>query len=451
MKNYTVKEWESLGHGKGRGEIPPSLVEQLAAQQSQSKVFPGKVFQDLRGELRAKGVVGILSAPDCSLEILPKIVELEYGDSDGEIRKKNGKIRKRLVDMLSVALGMKLETGMAAQIDWQRDTLLEILIQIFRIKLSEAVRRGIPRRYVHCEDDLRALRGSLNTVRQFTRHAANPAHLACRFDELSDDIALNRVMKATVVNLRNISRNSENLRHLRELEFVYADITHVPTAALAWDEVVIDRTNRAWRELFEMARLFLGRRYQTISSGEETGTSMLFRMNVLFEEFIGQIVKRVMADSDYEIETQGGDRHCLKTRDGNGGGVFKTRPDILIRKRGKRKVVLVIDTKWKRISGFPGDQNHNVSQGDVYQLMAYAQVYKASSVMLLYPHHNELDGKGGIHSSFFIDGVKKPILNFASVDVAVKSKKTQSRLHKMILDALRGAGNASTESDARPA
>ena len=54
----------------------------------------------------------------------------------------------------------------------------------------------MPRRYVGHEDDLSALRGRLDVKRQFTVLAASPQRLACRFDELSTDIALNRIMKA---------------------------------------------------------------------------------------------------------------------------------------------------------------------------------------------------------------------------------------------------------------
>ena len=36
------------------------------------------------------------------------------------------------------------------------------------------------------------------------------------------------------------------------------------------------------------------------------------------------------------------------------------------------------------------DPKQGVSQGDVYQLMAYSQLYDCPNVMLLYPHHGEL-------------------------------------------------------------
>ena len=72
--------------------------------------------------------------------------------------------------MLAVALDLRIETGRITELDWQRETLLEIFIRVFCDKLTEAVRRGMPRRYLGHEDDLSALRGTLDVPRQFTRH-----------------------------------------------------------------------------------------------------------------------------------------------------------------------------------------------------------------------------------------------------------------------------------------
>ena len=293
-------------------------------------------------------------------------------------------------------------------------TLLEILIRIFCSKLTDAVRRGMPRRYIVQEDDLSALRGTLNLPRQFTRHAANPSRLACKFDELSEDIALNRIMKATVAHLFRMSRSPSNQQRLRELAFVYADIAEVAVSAQKWDEVVIDRTNRAWQELFGMAQLFLRSRYQTTSAGAGRGTALLFEMNTLFEEYVGRLITRALARTEYRVSLQGGRLFCLTSLDDE-RAVFQTKPDILIWRAGQ--VVHVIDTKWKRISSRIDDRKQGVSQGDVYQMMAYAQLYCAPRLTLLYPHHPGLGATELVQARHRITG-QTTTLEIASIDVA---------------------------------
>ncbi|MQX38634.1 McrC family protein, partial [Roseospira navarrensis] len=101
---------------------------------------------------------------------------------------------------------------------------------------------------------------------------------------LSADIALNRIMKATVIRLAGIARSQANRRRLQDLAFAYTDIAQVPVTALRWDQVVLDRTNNRWADLLKLAKLLLSDQFQTTTSGLGTGYSLLFDMNVLFEE-----------------------------------------------------------------------------------------------------------------------------------------------------------------------
>lgn len=426
MPAYTLREWEKLPHGDGNGCIPEHFAERLASI-AKSSAFAGTggggVLEERRHELRARGVVGVLATKGCSLEILPKI---DVDRKDGEVLQ-NAAIRKRLVHMLAVALDLKIEAGQVTELDWQRETLLEILIRIFSNKLTDAVRRGMPRRYIEREDDLAALRGTLDLPRQFTRHAANPSRLACKFDDLSENIALNQIIKATVEQLLRMSRNVSNQRRLRELAFVYADIADVSVPALKWDEVVIDRTNRAWQELFGMSQLFLRNRYQTTSSGSGQGTALLFEMNVLFEEYIGRLITRAFVGTEYRVALQGGRLFCLTSVEDE-RSIFQTKPDVLIRRAGK--AVHVIDTKWKRISPRIDDRKQGVSQSDVYQMMAYAHLYKTPRLTLLYPHHAGLTEKEGVQAKFQISG-QETIIETASVDVA-RGDNMIARLRSMI-------------------
>ncbi|MBC2802393.1 McrC family protein [Rhizobium ruizarguesonis] len=436
MTAFTVLEYRSLPRGDGFGCIPDRMADRLTAI-AKTSIFAGRgengVLEDRRRDLRARGVVGVIAADDCSLEILPKI---DVPAVDGSIEERSA-IRKRLVHMLAVAWDMKIESGRVSELDWQQETLLEILIRIFCDKLTEAVRRGIPRRYINHEDDLSALRGTLDVSRQFTRHAVNPSRLACRFDELSTDIALNRIMKATLVHLSRLSRSTFNLQRLRELGFVYADISTIAVPALQWDEVVINRTNRGWQDLVKIARMFLRNQFQTTSAGANQGTALLFEMNTLFEEYVGRLVIRAMAGTSYRVTLQGGREYCLTAQD-NGRQIFQTKPDILIHRGGE--VVQVIDTKWKRISSRIDDAKQGVSQSDVYQMMAYAHLYKAPRLALLYPHHTGLPAGDGVQGQFWISG-QQTTLETVSIDVAFGTDDDiVARLKKMVVPAIGADG-----------
>lgn len=382
MIRRTIREWERIGYGFGDAEIPEAHADRVGAV-ARASAFSGRggegVLEHGRNGLRARGVVGVIATPGCQLEILPKI------EGARESKVSDATLRGRLIHMLSVAYDLPIEAGAMTQLGWQRETILELLIRLFCEKLTNAVRQGMPRYYLEQEDDLPTLRGRLDVIRQFATFPVSPQKLACRFDALSQDIALNQVMRAVITKLSRLTAALDNQRALRELKFLYADVADVPPSALRWDLIVLDRTSRRWRDLLSLARLFLADRHQQTSAGSIDGYSLLFEMNVLFEKYVERLLTRILAGSGFRVSSQGGHRDCLFEDD---VGRFRTRPDLIIR-RGD-EIALIIDTKWKRMSPRIHDPKQGVSQADVYQLMAYGRLYDCSKVMLLYPHHGEL-------------------------------------------------------------
>lgn len=381
MSHHTIREWGELKLGDNgftrdqAGALHAAACAHPLAHRDATNIL---VYRHDR--IVARQMVGMVAARGCSLEILPK-VDPDAPDESAAT------VRSRLVQMLDVALGLDLDSGNAAAMHRQNSTLLEILIRQFAYKLLAEVRRGLPRLYQPCEEDLPALRGRLDVVRQFTRNAVRPDRLACRYDRLDADTPLMRIMASAVVFLGKHARAADTRRTLGELRHVLVDIPFVPANRLDWKGVRIDRTNRRWASLFRLARLLLDREWQTTHHRERAaeGLTLLFAMNDLFESYIAAMLRRAMAGSDIEVVAQGGLRHCLGPWVADEdciGTTFQTKPDIILR-RGNR-VLTIVDTKWKTLAE-PFEGKGGVSQGDVYQLMAYARLYRCDDLLLLYP------------------------------------------------------------------
>ncbi len=428
MIRRTIREWERISYGSNDAEIPETQADRLAAV-ARASVFSGRggesVLEHGRKGLRARGVVGVIATPDCQLEILPKI------EGGGETEVSDATLRARLIHMLAVTYDLPIEAGTMTQLGWQRETVLELLIRLFGTKLTDAVRQGMPRHYLEHEDDLPALRGRLDVTRQFSALAVSPQKLACRFDALSPDMALNHVIRATISKLSRLTAAPDNQRALRELSFVYADVADVPPIALRWDRIVLDRTNRRWRDILSLARLFLSDRHQQTSAGTIDGHALLFEMNVLFEKYVERILLRALAGTGFHVSSQGGHRDCLYEDD---IGRFRTRPDIIIRQGAQ--IALIIDTKWKRMTPRVEDPKQGVSQADVYQLMAYGRLYDCPKVMLLYPHHGDLppDPIRRLYSIAATAADEKMIV--ATLDLAGTQRDHKDALRQLVLDCL---------------
>ena len=339
--------------------------------------------------LKAGQVVGVLTVPGTSVEILPKI-----GDEG------DGTVRRALTRMLAVAWGLPVAESEPAMLATQREDLLEVLVRLFADRLLVAVRRGLPHRYRPQEEDLQYLRGKLDITRQLARHAVRPDRLACRFDELSVDTPLNRVLKAAVTRLASIARSDSTLRRLAELiarfEFV-AD-----SADPIGEPVSLDRTNTAFHRLYRLARLFLARDWQSTTAGANVGFALLFPMNDLFEEFVGRTLRVALAPRFVGLQHTG---HYALERERE--RLFALRPDIVVDDD------IVIDTKWKQLKA--DESTLGVVQADVYQMLAYARAYDARRLVLLYPFHPDLTG-AGILRRWKVAGTDT-LFDVASVDV----------------------------------
>ena len=378
-----IREYGELPIGdRGDCSIPEAEAVQLLTLAERAarrlKLSRTAVLARTSQGLQAGQVVGILATSRTTLEILPKI--------DGA----DGAVRAALVRMLAVAWELPVADGELTALDTQRHDLLELLIGLFAGRLLAAVRRGLPHRYMAQEEDLKLLRGRLDITRQMTHLAVRPDRLACRFDELSPDTPLNRVLKAAVLRLIQLTRSPANARKLAELAARFEPVHG--TADPLREPVRLDRTNTAFHDLHRLARLFLAGEWQSTAEGRAAGFALLFPMNVLFEAFIGKSLQRTLASRrSVTVHLQDRRHHALIDADGR-TRLFNLKPDAVIESPPDRPIVL--DTKWKHLAS--GERALSVAQSDVYQMLAYARACGAARLVLLYPWDPEMGEAEGV-------------------------------------------------------
>jgi 5-methylcytosine-specific restriction enzyme subunit McrC len=249
-------------------------------------------------------------------------------------------------------------------------------------------------------------------------------------------------MKACVLFLSRYARHSETQRRLAELRLVFAEVQDVPRALLPWEKVRFDRSNRHWSSLYSIAKLFLHREWQaTHRAGKERGvegTALLFSMNDLFETYVAVLLKRAIEPLGFEVIVQGGRRYCLEELDDNNlprRALFQTRPDVIV--RSSKKDVLILDTKWKRLVSEEVDVKRGISEPDVYQLMAYAQLYNCPRLLLLYPHHRQFAVESGIVARHRVQSRDRNVhLTVATIELSATKAEIVNALRKVVTSQL---------------
>lgn len=189
-----------------------------------------------------------------------------------------------------------------------------------------------------------------------------------------------------------------------------------------------DRTNRHLQPLLVLAKLILGNRNPDLgrsADGDRDTYSLVWDMNVLFEEYVGRLALEVLEPMGFEVALQEASTYLaqeLMTR----RNAFLLKPDILVRLG--REPWIVADTKWKRLDAHRA--NLGVSEADVYQVLAYAHRFKTDRAVLLYPHHPAV-GLPGIQKEFLIQstGPRHVRLRVVTLDLARLDEVPEQLVH----------------------
>lgn len=336
-----------------------------------------------RSRVRPAQYVGAVVVAGRTIELLPKIERTE-----GECELPT--VRQNLLKMLLVAYDLDGATPGQAALEHSNDGWLDILMRLFVRALADQLRRGLIRRYRADADDLPTVRGRLQIEEQLRRNLVHRERSACEFDEFDEDHALNQLFRVAIRRMLRVASNAVTQQALRELLPAFEGVSDVEPTGDWLASVTLDRTSERFGLSLGMARLFLQGTTTGLYAGERNSFALLFDMNELFEKYIARTLRRQLRGSGFEVSIQDVRFHLvsdLQTKQ----RLFRLRPDIVVR-RGK-EVCCVVDTKWKRLS--PEERKLGIAQGDLYQMLAYAEGYDSAAVLLLYPW----DPAGGAHES----------------------------------------------------
>ena len=109
-------------------------------------------------------------------------------------------------------------------------------------------------------------------------------------------------------------------------------------------------------------------------------------MNKVFEAFTASVFRKVAWQAGLKMREQGPQKYMLRREDSD-KDVFLMQPDMVFLNKASRPVVIA-DAKWKLLD--EREKKLGISQGDLYQIAAYASRYRVGKVALVYPRQKKL-------------------------------------------------------------
>ena len=357
MRQLNLKEHQpSKPLELSRGELD-TLDALNAGEPKLSLAIERDPGQDGAYCLRPGSIVGAVEADNLSLLIKPKI---------------------GIPQLLSLACyAMDKFNPQENPFDFVRD---ESLPDALALSLNAMARRAFARGLLHGyrteEEALYTVRGRIRFDEQIRRRFNAPLPVEVRYDEFTDDILANRLVKAAAYRLAGMRLRSAAAR--RGLAWVVGILDNVSLAefpANAVPEVQFDRLNEHYRGVVGLSRLIL--RYSAFQSGRGAvrANGFLMDMNQVFQDFVTQALREALGVSEPVFREE-----WIKSLDE--GGKVRLRPDLTW--WDGKDCRFVGDTKYKRVI------DERIPNADLYQLLAYATALNLPGGMLIYAK-NEAD------------------------------------------------------------
>ena len=325
-----------------------------------------------------KNYVGLIQMKDgFQIQVLPKISFIDGEDKNDEQTKK---IFLRMLRSMKDFPGKAFSTA-SLQVD--KMNLYELFINMYLQEVRRLVKIGLKSAYVTTEDNLSCFKGKLQVSQHIRHNLAHKEQFYVAYDEYSQNRPENRLIKATLLKLQKLTDSAENAKEIRQLLIAFENVVASTNYQKDFSQVIIDRSTKAYADILVWSKIFLTNRSFTTFSGSTTSRALLFPMESVYESYVAQQMKKILCPNGWDISTQDKQHYLFQSEK-----KFALRPDIVMTKGDK---IIVMDTKWKRLSNNP-QKNYGISQADMYQMYAYSKKYKANDIWLLYPQNEELKG-----------------------------------------------------------
>jgi len=247
--------------------------------------------------------------------------------------------------------------------------LWEAMLRAFAHQLKSALRFGVHRGYLEIEEALPTVRGRIRFGDQIrvTQRLAPP--LQVTYDEYTEDVLENRLLKAALLEAHRFPIRSEGLRRvLRQSEPLLANVTAVSFEPRNIPTPTWTRLNRHLQHAVELATLILQHMSIALNVGATSSPSFVVDMADVFENFVVAGLRDALELTEREFQQTS---RALSLAEN-----VALEPDYSWWKGGR--CIAIGDVKYKRVNV------EGVVHANLYQVFSYATAANLPNATLIY-------------------------------------------------------------------
>ena len=330
--------------------------------------------------------------------------------------------------MLSYAWENTLKRDHEALMDSERfDNIYNLLASILIEGVKNLIKSGFLRGYVDRTEEIPLVKGKINLNSTIKAQSLIRKRLVCDYDEFSQDIILNRVVKSTLNSLMYCSELDKKYKIQSKVILRYfSDVEAIDMRKVGFSRLKFNRNNHNYQLLINICELIYSGLITIEDSGKYKFAAFIKddAMAKLYEKFVLNFYKKELTGSkvyspviNWQLDELPEDTLLP---------IMRT--DIVLENDAKR---IIIDTKYypnaltKRNLG----ETKTLISGNLYQIYSYVKNSRfvgEISGMLLYPTVDyELDQKyvmagnnihvNTVNLSDEFEGIRNRLLSLSSL------------------------------------
>lgn len=360
--------------------------------------------------------IGFIQFEDFKIEIFPKVFR-NAPEISNEI------MHRHLFYWFSYCNKMKFPFIQAFLDRFEIDDLPELIMYLFANQIHEVVSSQPYSSYEEVQEALFTPRGRINFNRYVSSMSYSNYHrIDCDYEPFVFDNSLNRIIKYCTRLLLSKTRVSETQRIMNEIIFVLDEVDDQVCYTQQLETLKISPIYSDYEDVIQICRMILENQVYSHEDYDMKNWSLLFPMEVIFEQFIAGFIKAHFGNR-FKVESQKSDLY-LQTDP----KAFLMKHDILLTNRYTKEQI-IIDTKYMpRWDLKETDPKQGIEQSDMYQMISYAYRRGMDKVILIYPNTSEELPEDTVFR--IKNGSKDEIINIKAIDVPFWSEDGTSHVEE---------------------
>lgn len=304
----------------------------------------------------------------------------DYQPSKDIVPSKNEIPIKNIYYMLSYAYtNLKINDNVKKESE-SFENIYELLTRVLISGVNNLIKRGFYKEYITRDEDTKNIRGKININETIKRQTQIYKRLNCLYDEFSEDVLFNSIIKSTINNLIRIKDLNRKLKgELNKLTLFFDSVASIDLSQRVFSLILWNRNNQHYKLIINICELIFNLELpDEAKDGKINFKDFIKRhekeMANLFENFVFNYYKKEFKDlkvykphiewyldKDYENNSN---NNLLPTM----------RTDIVLENKDLESTnpkQLIIDTKFYSSILSTYYEKSSLNSGNLYQIYSY--------------------------------------------------------------------------------